>query len=175
MYIEHKNITIRNAGSADAEQLAKWWNNGSIMAHAGFPLGLGKSAEEIAADLATDTDDTRRRLILLFNATPIGEASYRNIGNHTSEIGIKICDDKYQERGIGRAALSLLIRHLFSAGYQRIVLDTNLNNTRAQHVYEMLGFRKTAVNINSWKNQLGELQSSVDYELCHSEFVDFAV
>ena len=31
---------------------------------------------------------------------------------------------------------------------------------RAQHVYEKLGFRKTAVHYNSWKNQLGEMESS---------------
>ena len=42
--------------------------------------------------------------------------------------------------------------------------------TRAQHVYEKLGFRKTAVHYNSWKNQLGEMESSVDYELTADEF-----
>ena len=41
---------------------------------------------------------------------------------------------------------------------------------RAQHVYEKLGFRKTAVHYNSWKNQLGEMESSVDYELTADEF-----
>jgi hypothetical protein len=31
--------------------------------------------------------------------------------------------------------------------------------------YEKIGFRKVRVNIDAWKDQLGELQSSVDYEL----------
>ncbi len=45
------------------------------------------------------------------------------------------------------------------------MLDTNLKNERAQHVYEKLGFRKTAVEYDSWTNQVGELQSQVFYTL----------
>ena len=59
-------------------------------------------------------------------------------------------------------------------GYKKIILDTNLNNTRAQHVYEKLGFKKIRVKNNSWKNQLGELQSSVEYELVEEYFNDFS-
>lgn len=175
MFLQHRDIVIRHANAGDAPQLAAWWNNGSIMAHAGFPNGLGTTPEKIAADIATDSDDTRRRLILLFKDSPIGEMCYRNIGNRTADIGIKICESSHQENGIGRVALSLLIRYLFSSGYEKIVLDTNLKNTRAQHVYEKLGFHKTAVNIDSWKNQLGEWESSVDYALNPSDFADWAV
>ena len=68
----------------------------------------------------------------------------------------------------------MLISFLFhDLEYQKIILDTNLNNKRAQHVYEELGFKKLQVHINSWKNQLGELQSSVDYELIPEDFVNF--
>ena len=66
----------------------------------------------------------------------------------------------------------MLISELFSRGYSKIILDTNLKNTRAQHVYESLGFTKLRVNVDSWKNQLGELQSSVDYELLPENFHD---
>ena len=64
------------------------------------------------------------------------------------------------------------IGELFERGYEKIVLDTNLQNKRAQHVYESLGFRKLRVNIDSWKDQLGNRQSSVDYELLPGDFVD---
>ena len=86
-------------------------------------------------------------------------------GNKVAEIGIKICNTDFQEKGLGRIVLSMFIRKLFSMGYAKIVLDTNLKNVRAQHVYELLGFQKVGVNENSWTNQVGELQSSVDYEL----------
>ena len=69
----------------------------------------------------------------------------------------------------------MLIGSLFEDfGYEKIVLDTNLKNERAQHVYEKLGFKKVRINYDSWKNQLGELESTVDYELYAKDFVNFA-
>ena len=145
------------------------------MAHAGFPNGLGTAAEEIASDIAADSDNTRRRLILLQDNIPIGEMCYYNLGNNIAEIAIKICIPSYQEKGIGRIALSMLCKHLFGSGYTKIVLDTDLKNTRAQHVYEKLGFQRLRINYDSWTNQLGQLESSVDYELAENTFVDFTV
>lgn len=174
MEIIHKDICIRNAESADCAQLAKWWNDGRVMAHAGFPAGLGTTAEEIQEQIANDSDDTKRRLIIEYKGSAIGEMSYYNRGNNIAEIGIKICNTDYQEKGLGRVILSMLIGELFQVGYTKIVLDTNLKNTRAQHVYEMLGFQKVRVNKDSWTNQVGEIQSSVDYELVHGNFADWS-
>ena len=101
--------------------------------------------------------------------------NYRKIGDRTAEIGIKICEPDHQERGLGRIVLSLLIKELFSTGYTKIVLDTNLKNHRAQHVYELLGFQKVRVNHDSWTDQLGERQSSVDYELKPQDFRDYSI
>ena len=173
MYAVYENITIRNAEKADCARLAAWWNDGSVMAHAGFPMGLGTNEEKIWESIKTDTDDTRRRLILEYENAPIGEMSFRNTGNKAVEIGIKICEKERQEKGIGRKALSLLIRSLFDMGFQKILLDTNLNNTRAQHVYELLGFQKTGVRIDSWRDQMGNLQSAVDYELTKDHFISY--
>ena len=130
----------------DAEQLAAWWNNGKIMAHAGFPNGIGQTKEEIAASLKNDTDETNRRLIIEIEQIPAGEMNYRNKGENIAEIGIKICDFSFQNKGLGKILLSMLISSLFDCmGYQKIILDTNLKNTRAQNVYEELGFKKIRV------------------------------
>ena len=174
MRIDYKELTIRNAEAADAGQLALWWNDGAVMAHAGFPKGLGISEEKIIKDIATDSDDTRRRLILEISGEAVGEMSYRNLNDGSVEIGIKICETSRQEKGYGRKFLSMLIGQLFTMGYEKIVLDTNLKNLRAQHVYESLGFRKLRVNENSWKDQLGDWQSSVDYELLPGDFNNYA-
>lgn len=175
MRIEHGELCIRNADSADCARLAAWWNDGGVMAHAGFPNGLGTTAEEIEEQIKNDSDDTKRRLMIEYQSSPIGEMSYYNKGEHNAEIGIKICETEYQEKGLGRVLLSMLIGELFRQGYDRIILDTNLKNTRAQHVYESLGFQKVRVNVNSWTNQVGELQSSVDYALVREDFVDWSV
>ncbi len=174
MFLQFKNLTIRNATVEDAELLSSWWNDGKIMAHAGFPNGTGETAREIAEKLGKDTDEDRRLIIELDNR-PIGEMGYGREREDTAEIGIKICDFAEQDKGYGKILLSMLIFSLFNdMGYKRIILDTNVNNKRAQHVYEELGFTKLRVRENSWKNQLGELQSSIDYEMYQEDFVNFA-
>ena len=167
MDIQYKNLSIRDAVAADAQQLTAWWNDGAVMAHAGFPLGLGTTVEKVIAGLGNG------RLVLEENERLIGEACYRKVGEGIAEIGIKICETDCQNRGLGRIILSMLISRLFEQGFEKIVLDTNLTNKRAQHVYESLGFRKLRINYDSWTDQLGNKQSAVDYELTEENFIDF--
>lgn len=167
MYIQFNNLTIRDAVVADAKQLTTWWNDGAVMAHAGFPNGLGTTVEKVIAGLG------HGRLALEENGRLIGEACYRKTGEGIAEIGIKICETDCQNRGLGRVILSMLISWLFEQGFEKIILDTNLTNRRAQHVYESLGFQKMRVNIDSWTDQLGNKQSAVDYELTEDHFVDY--
>ena len=143
------------------------------MAHAGFPNGLYTCADEIEKQIETDSDNTKRHLIIEKEGVSIGEMSYHNLGNDIVEIGIKICNPDYQEKGLGHIILSMLIRELFNQGYEKIKLDTNLKNERAQHVYEKLGFSKIGVRENCWRDQLGNLQSAVDYELVKESFVEY--
>ena len=175
MLLQHNNLTVRSATEKDAEQLAMWWNDGEIMAHAGFPNGTGETAKSIADRLRRNTGTASGQLMIEMDNIPIGEMSYRNKGSQTAEIGIKICDFSKQNKGIGKILLSMLISSLFDdLGYKKIILDTNLKNKRAQHVYEQLGFTKLRVNENSWRNQVCEWQSSVDYELYQKDFINFA-
>lgn len=167
MHIQYDTLLIRDAVTADAQQLTAWWNDGAVMAHAGFPLGLGTTVEKVIAGLGNG------RLVLEENERLIGEACYRKVGEGIAEIGIKICETDCQNRGLGRVILSMLISWLFAQGFEKIVLDTNLTNKRAQHVYESLGFRKLRINYDSWTDQLGNKQSAVDYELTEDSFEDF--
>jgi RimJ/RimL family protein N-acetyltransferase len=170
MRLENDSLVLRSARPADAQILTDWWNDGKVMAHAGFPLGLHTTQAETAA-LISRQSSRSRLLILEWDGRPIGECSYRVDGS-TAEIGIKICDFEMQNRGIGRRALKMLISTLFtltdSAGnrlVEKIVLDTNTKNLRARHVYESLGFRLLEIRENSWQDQLGEWQSAALYEL----------
>lgn len=85
--LKYGDITIRQAEKRDAKQLTAWWNDGAVMAHAGFPNGLGTSEEEVSAGLG--------------NGRLIGEACYRKVADETAEIGIKICEVDFQNRGLG--------------------------------------------------------------------------
>lgn len=139
------------------------------MAHAGFSNGVHTDFENLMEKIKNETDISRR-LIIEIDSIRVGEMSY-TIKDDVAEIGIKICDFVYQEKGYGTKVLKMLIRYLFKEmSVKKIILDTNINNARAQHVYEKIGFIKIGVRINSWKNQLGILQSSIDYELIEKDF-----
>jgi len=169
----HQNITIREAVANDAEQLCTWWNDGSVMAHAGFPNGIGTTAEKIIAKINTSANHYLH--VIEYQGKCIGEMNYRDVEPHVCEIGIKICDASMQNKGLGKQILSMFLEALFDDyGYETIILDTNLNNLRARHVYEQLGFRELRIRENAWKDQLGELQSAVDYALTKDSFVSFS-
>ena len=170
--IIYKDILIRNAVEADAAQLASWWNDGSVMAHAGFPNGVNTNEERIKGQIKNYTD-LHRVLMIEYKGKAIGEMNYEFSDDDRCEIGIKICDSTYQEKGLGRVILTLFIEELFKMGARTIFLTTNLDNKRAQHVYEKLGFKKIRVDYDSWTNQLGDLQSTVVYELKEEELISF--
>lgn len=172
MNINYKDILIRNAIESDAKQLETWWNDGSVMAHAGFPDGFHTNTERIKNQIENYTDK-KRTLIIEYKYIPIGEMNYKMSDDSECEIGIKICESDYQEHGIGRVVLSLFIEELFNMGANLIFLTTNLKNKRAQHVYEKLGFKKTKIEYDSWEDQRGELQSTVFYDLEKENFVSY--
>lgn len=172
MDLRKEKFRIRNAIDQDVLQLQTWWNDGSVMAHAGYPNGLGITQEEIATSLEKD-NEMHRRLIIEWDHQPIGEMSYRTPEDKVAEIGIKICDANQQNKGYGTIYLKILMAYLFiKMKYEKIILDTNLDNKRAQHVYEKLGFQKVRTNMDAWKNQLGEFQSSVDYEMTKDVYLE---
>ena len=51
MEIVYKNFRIRDARTTDAALLVHWWNDGAVMAHAGFPKGLCTTVEEVTKKL----------------------------------------------------------------------------------------------------------------------------
>jgi RimJ/RimL family protein N-acetyltransferase len=170
MYLKDADLVIRHATAEDVQTLCHWWSDGKVMAHAGFPNGIHTDAEKLMNKIVNETD-IARRLIIEINSKRVGEMCYR-IEDTISEIGIKICDFSYHEKGYGTRALIMLIHYLFNEmKVQKIILDTNINNTRAQHVYEKIGFRNVEVRIDAWEDQLGVLQSAVDYELNKEDFL----
>jgi len=146
------------------------------MAHAGYPNGLGQSLEETSERIKGNDTKLSQLCIIEVDNVRVGEMSFR-IGDNFAEIGIKICDASYQNHGNGSKFLRMLIDYLFTderinnvVKIEKIILDTNIKNERAQRVYENLGFRKAATNIDAWKDQLGEWQSSIDYEMSLEDY-----
>ncbi|MBK1809960.1 GNAT family N-acetyltransferase [Clostridium sp. YIM B02505] len=169
MHLKNDNLVLRYATVDDVKVLCDWWSDGKVMAHAGFPNGIYTDADKLAERIK-DENSSSRILIIEIDCNKVGEMNYE-VQNNIATIGIKICDFAYQGKGYGTKALSMLIEFLFKdMKAEKVVLDTNLNNKRAQHVYEKIGFRKIAIRNNCWRDELGILQSAVDYELEKEEF-----
>lgn len=177
MNINQGPITIRSAQKADAAQLLAWWNDGAVMAHAGFPRGLGLSLEDVQQQIAAREGKLSQLCIIQINGKPVGELSFR-IGQNEANPGWKICDASYQNRGFGRQIIQMTFAYLFldqalnqAMPIKRLFWDTNLNNQRAQHVYESLGATRLRVVENAFTDQLGQQQSAVEYELTREAFL----
>ena len=175
--ISKEHILIRSAVLADAPLLNAWWNHGAVMAHAGFPKGLGQSMEETRRQIAAHEGKLSQLCMILIDGKPVGEASFR-IGQNEAETGFKICDSSYQNRGYGKQIIWMVFEYLFldealgsKMPIHRIFWDTNLNNTRAQHVYEALGATRLRVVKDAFTDQLGVSQSAVEYQLTREDFL----
>ena len=171
MRIEQDNIVIRSAAPSDAPLLNRWWNDGAVMAHAGFPEGLGQPLEETIAAIKSYEGKLSQLCLIEIDGQPVGEMSF-GIGQNEANPGWKICETDYQNRGYGRKIIRMTFDYLFTnpelnqrVPIHRLFWDTNLKNTRAQHVYESLGARRLGIRENCWTDQLGQPQSAVDYEL----------
>ena len=172
MNLTYQKIKIRDANLDDARKLLLWWNNGKVMEHAGFPFGLETTEEKIKQSL--EKNDNNYRHIIEYNNKEIGEMNYIVLDNNVCDIGIKICEFSYQNKGLGKQILSLFISNLFDElKFKKIILSTDLRNLRAQHVYEQLGFKKVKIFYDSWTDQLGKLRTSVCYELVKKDFISY--
>lgn len=157
-------LALRPASEQDAALLCRWWNDGAVMAHAGFPQGLGTTAEEVAAQLKADASS--HRLLLLEDGCPVGEAVWRPAEEKgAAEIGIKLCVPSARGRGLGTQYLHRLLRYLFGPeGFALITLTTAEENRRARHVYEKLGFVQTAV-FSFQTSQMPQACKALEYRL----------
>ncbi len=170
MLLKNVMCQIRLAMPTDVSLLTKWWSDGRVMAHAGYPEGLTIDQKALGERLENQwiAGHKGHKLFIIETSDriPIGETGYRMVDELTAEIGIKICESSYQELGLGTESLKILIRHLFDEqNVQRIILDTTVENKRAQHVYEKIGFKCLGINKKRWKDQLGNDRQSIDYEL----------
>ena len=168
----NSELTIRTATAGDAKILSAWWNDGKIMEHAGFPLGVGTTEDKVKGKNIATISSNKQLLIVEVDNKPVGEMNYK-IDNNIANFGIKICDVKYQGAGLGTKLLTMLFNHLFfTLNCNKITCDTNLKNIRAQHVYkDKMHMTQTKTLVNCWTNQVGELQSTVFFELTKEDYL----
>lgn len=178
MRIEKGNIVIRSATLDDAIQLNKWWNDGRVMEHAGFPYGLRQSLDETMGNIVRWNGDLNRLCIIEIDGKPVGELNFKIGDNRVAFPGWKICDFDYQNKGYGPKIINMLFEFIFTDKginskfpVEKIVWDTMIENKRAQHVYEnKTGAKRIGVLKDIWIDQLGNRRSAVLYEIRREDY-----
>ena len=77
MLVSKDKIIIRSAAIDDARILTDWWNDGGIMAHAGFPNGLGTTLEKTNEQIRNNKNAISQICIIEVNHIRIGECSLK--------------------------------------------------------------------------------------------------
>lgn len=145
-------VSLRPLTRDDRPRVHRWLNDPAVMPFwSGLdrPLSEPESIEWVERFLREGV--SLRCLIIETPERPVGfievsrQPGDRNYG-HLAEIDVCIGEPSEWERGYGSAALSALLRWLFTdAGIQRAFLQPRVSNKRALHVYEKVGFRREGV------------------------------
>ena len=177
MNIIFENIKIREAEISDAKILTNWWNDGKVMAHAGFPRGLETNLKKVEEQIKSYEDKLSKLCMIEIDTIPVGEMYYK-IEDGFVEVGWKICEENFQNKGYGTKIINKTCEFLFNdkkinglVNVEKINWETLLSNKRAQKVYEdKIHAIRVKVEKDYWKDQNGELQSVVVYEMPRERF-----
>lgn len=90
---------------------------------------------------STYLDNRGEFLLARHNNTIIGMGGLRNVDQTTAEIKRMRVKPQYQGQGIGKLILDALIKKAKALGYHKIILDTAVKQTAAQHLYQSRGFQ----------------------------------
>ena len=162
--LEHEDLPYR----------VKWLNDDKINSGITIdgPVSLAKTEAWFRKVVL---DDTKRHFVIVDNKTKhlIGISGLVNIDfrNYKAETYIAIGNQKYWGRGLGSEALQLVLTYSFvELDLNKIYLFTNINNTRAQHVYKKNGFFKEGI-LREHKYHKGKLTDYIIYSILKSEWL----
>ena len=124
-----EGLTLHRATEADLDAMAQ------INAES-----FSEEAERAAHFLSLAIQsDTRRQYFARLNGEPvaIGALGYEDGEATLYGLGVRA---QYQNKGIGRGLVSLLLREAFAQGMQDILIEVDNTNARAHHLYLACGF-----------------------------------
>jgi aminoglycoside 6'-N-acetyltransferase len=150
-----ERVTIVPAAPENAERLrelrtepevARWWDPPP----GDWPLGSEPGLQVLA---------------ILVDGEPAGALQFweeSDPGSRHADVDILLGPD-HQGRGLGTEAMRLIVRHLVEdRGHHRVTLSTAVDNARAIHVYEKVGFRPVGVTRKSARGVVsGEWQDEL--------------
>lgn len=138
------NITIRSFQKEDIPYKVKWINDEENNQYLHYDLPLREDKTRLWFETLHDRVD-RVDFTITYNTQPVGLIGLLNIDQKNKKAEYYIClgEQEFKGKGIANIATDLLIRESkIRYGLQKIYLYTEVDNIRAQHFFEKIGFKK---------------------------------
>ncbi len=171
LFFEGKRVVLRAMEPEDLDFLYHIENDTALWVHgiSNVPYSryaLRRFISESQNDIYVD-----RQLRLIVELKETGEAvgcadlfDY-SIRHQRAEVGLVI-SKPFQRSGLGREALSLLLRYAFAfLKLHQVYAYVSAANHAAAGLFERIGFERTAL-LKDWIQEAGEYKSVVLYTLC---------
>ena len=167
-------VYLRPLEPGDAATVHRWYEDARIAELMGdLPISLAQRERRYTEASTQGEDDVYRFVIcLLEDDRPVGRTDLFDVDrvNGTCTLGITIGDPGRWGQGLGTDALSALVDFAFGQlRMERVQLDTERENRRAQAAYRKVGFREEAVLRHAWW-QNGAWQDEVRMALLRGEW-----
>ncbi len=139
-----ERIILRAIEREDLPNYVQWFNDPVVLEYFGAHLPLSLAQEEGWYENML-RDSSVCNFAVEFEGQHIGGGGFSSIdGRHrNAEVGLFIGVPELWDQGLGRDALETLIRFGFQQlNLHRIYLRVFVENKRAVHMYEKVGFRQ---------------------------------
>jgi len=175
--ITGKNVRLRAIEREDIPRFVRWMNDPEVIENLLMNYPLSYAMEEKWFERQVETPPTVSQVLAI--ETLIG-AEWIHIGNcglhfieqvnNAAEFGIMIGEKEFWNKGLGREAAKLTLKHGFeNLNLNRIYLYVFETNPRAQRSYEAVGFIKEGVQRQGiYKN--GRYIDVIVMSILHSEW-----
>lgn len=167
--------TLREIEKKDLVYINKWRNNPDLIMWLGAPfryINIDVDEEWYASYMSSRSNTIRCSIIDMNSNETVGLVSLTNIDyiNQSAIFHIMIGELKNQGCGVGTFAIKSILKHAFcNVNLRRIELSVLADNTRAQHVYEKIGFRREGMLRKAYfKN--GEFVDVYIYAILRDEY-----
>ncbi|MFD1440492.1 GNAT family N-acetyltransferase [Lacticaseibacillus hegangensis] len=158
-----EKLSYRPVNANDYPVMASWYRDPRVMAPVGFPNGIIKTTDRIAATVARDMLRPGAGWdIILLDDQPIGEFIYSLKTPDTLTFDITIGDFDCQRKGFGTQVLREHLPAVARArGAKHVVIEVDAANEVALHVYAKVGFKESAEQATTWRDDNGQSHAAV--------------
>lgn len=163
------NVSLRKFNEFDIENKVKWINDekNNKYLHYELPLEVEKTKTWYMNN--KDRED-RYDAIIEYKGVAVGVIGLLSINEENAEYYVTLGEEKYKGMGIAKSATEQLLEFaFFKLNLKEVFLYTEVENKRAQQLFEKCGFEKCGLEKKSARNR-GVMVDRFFYKINKKQF-----